>query len=77
MRSTLKAVQRIPVLSLSVPLQVALLDEFAVNVTWQNLFEGLVQEIEAALRRTELSAEALPAAPVEPPKGIPRSSEAA
>ncbi len=40
MRSTPEAAQRIPVLSLSVPLQVALLDELAVNVSWQSLFEG-------------------------------------
>lgn len=48
LRSTPEAAQRIPVLSFSVPLHVALLDELAVNVPWQSLFEGLVREIEAA-----------------------------
>jgi hypothetical protein len=38
--STPEAAQRIPVLLLSVPLQVALLDELSVNVSWQSLFEG-------------------------------------
>jgi hypothetical protein len=46
---------------------VALLDELSVNVSWQSLFEGLVQDIEAALRRAEASAEALPVDTVEAP----------
>ena len=43
MRSTPEEAQRIPVLSLSVPLLMALQDELSVNVSWQSLFEGLVQ----------------------------------
>ncbi len=80
MMSTPEAAQRIRVLSLSVPLLMALQDELSVNVSWQSLFEGLVQEIEAALAGAEASAEALPPLPVdtgEPPKESPRSSEAA
>ena len=77
LRSNPEAAQRIPVLSLSVPLQVALLDELAINVSWQSLFEELVQQIEAALGRSEASAEVLPVDVGEPPKGSPRSSEAA
>jgi hypothetical protein len=46
---TPEAVQRVPVLSLSVPLLMALQDELSVNVSWQSLFNGLVQEIDAAL----------------------------
>jgi hypothetical protein len=49
MRGTPEAVQRVPVLSLSVPLLMALQDELSVNVSWQSLFNGLVQEIDAAL----------------------------
>ena len=49
MSSTPEAAQRIPVLSLSVPLLMALQDELSVNVSWQSLFNGLVQEIDAAL----------------------------
>jgi hypothetical protein len=79
LRSTPEAAaQRIPVLSLSVPLQVALLDGLAINVPWQSLFEGLVREIEAAVGRAEVSAEA---PPVDAGKAgrriVPRSSEAA
>jgi hypothetical protein len=78
LRSTSEAAQRIPVLSLSVPLQVALLDELAINVSWQSLFEGLVQEIEAAaLRRSEVSVATLPVDAGEPLKESPRSSKAA
>jgi hypothetical protein len=78
MMSTPEAAQRIPVLlSISVPLQVALLDELAVNVSWQSLFEGLVQEIEAALGRSEAGAEAPSVDAGEPPKGFPHGSEAA
>ena len=67
-----------PVLSFSVPLQVALLDELAVNVFWQSLFEGLVKEIEAALGRAEVSTEAPPINAGEARRRIvPRSSEAA
>ena len=58
LRSTPEAAQRIPVLSLPFPLQVALQDQLAVNVPWQSLFKGLVQEIEAALGRSEAGAEA-------------------
>ena len=77
MMSTPEAAQRIPVLSLSVPLLMALQDELSVNVSWQSLFEGLVQEIEAALAGAEASAEALPVDAEEPPKGTPRTSDAA
>jgi hypothetical protein len=75
MRSTPEAAhKRVPVLSLSVPLRMALLDELSVNVSWQSLFRGLVQEIEDALRRAEASAQTLPVDVGEPPpKGIPRS----
>jgi hypothetical protein len=80
MRSTPEAAhKRVPVLSLSVPLRMALLDELSVNVSWQSLFRGLVQEIEAALRRALLRraaarAQTLPVDVGEPPpKGIPRS----
>ena len=68
MRSTPEATQRVPVLfSLSIPLQVPLLDELYVNVSWQSLFRELVQEIEAALRRTAVSARTLPVDTVEGP----------
>jgi len=40
MMSTPEAAQRIPVLSLSVPLLMALQDELSLNVSWQSLFEG-------------------------------------
>ena len=42
MRGTPEAAQRVPVLSLSFPLLMALQDELSVNVSWQSLFEGLV-----------------------------------
>jgi hypothetical protein len=67
MRGTPEAAQRVPVLSLSFPLLMALQDELSVNVSWQSLFEGLVQEIEAALGGSEASAEALPVDAVEAP----------
>jgi hypothetical protein len=66
LRSTPEAAQRIPVLSLSVPLQVALLDELAINVSWQSLFEGLVREIEAAPRTSEAGTKAPPVDAGEP-----------
>jgi hypothetical protein len=74
-RSTPEAAhKRVPVLSLSVPLRMALLDELSVNVSWRSLFRGLVQEIEAVLRRAAVSAQTLPVDVGEPPpKGIPRS----
>jgi hypothetical protein len=77
LRSTPEAAQRVPVLSLPFPLKAVLLDELAVNVSWHSLFEGLVQEIEAALGRVEVSAEVLPREASELPEGILRSSEAA
>ena len=77
MRSTPEVAQRIPVLSLSVPLVMAVQDELAVNVSWQSLFEGLVQEIEAALAGAEASAEALPVDTGHPLKESPRYCEAA
>ncbi len=77
LRSTSEAAQRVPVLSLSVPLQVALLDELAINASWQSLFEGLVREIEAASGRSEASVEAPPVNAGEPPKRFPRGSKAA
>ena len=52
MRNISKA-QRIPVLSLSVSLKAALLDELAVSVFLAEPLKELVQEIEAALRRAE------------------------
>lgn len=55
MRSTSDASQRVAVLSLSVLLQVALLDELSINASWQSLFEGLVQEIEDSRRRGEVA----------------------
>jgi len=74
MRSTPEAVhKRVLVLSVSVPLRMALLDELSVNVSWRSLFRGLVQEIEDALRRTEARAQTLPVDVGEPPKGITRS----
>jgi hypothetical protein len=76
-RTAPEAAQRVPILSLSVPLQVALLDELAANVSWQNLFKELVQEIEAALGRAEVGAEALPVEASELLENIPHSSEAA
>ena len=78
MSSTPEAAQRIPILSLSVPLLMALQDELSVNVSWQSLFEGLVQEIEAALLAgAEASAEALPVDTGQPPKESPLYCEAA
>ncbi len=77
MRSTPEAAQRVPVLSLSVPLLMALQDELSVNVSWQSLFEGLVQEIEAALAGAEASAEALPVDTGQPPKESPLYCETA
>jgi hypothetical protein len=83
MRSTPEEAQRIPVLSLSVPLLMALQDELSINVSWQSLFEGLVQELEAALlaeaeARAEASAEALPVDSGERPKeSSPRYCETA
>ena len=79
MRSTPEAAhKRVPVLSLSVPLVMALLDELSVNVSWQSLFEGLVQELEAALAGAEASAEALPVDSGERPKeSSPRYCETA
>ena len=53
MRRTTEAAQRIPVLSLSVPLLMALQDELSLNVSCQSLFEGLVQEIDATLSRAK------------------------
>jgi hypothetical protein len=76
LRSTPEAAQRVPVLSLSVPLQVALLDELAINVPWQSLFEGLMREIEAAPGRSEAGAEALPVNTGEPPEPMPRTEAA-
>ena len=55
----------------------ALQDELSVNVSWQSLFEELMQQIEAALGTSEASAEVLPVEVGEAPKGSPRSSEAA
>ena len=77
LRSTPEAAQRIPVLSLSVPLLMALQDELSVNVSWQSLFGALVQEIEANLGKAEVGAEALPVDAGEPLKKFPRSSEVA
>ena len=78
MSSTPEAGQRIPVLSLSVPLLMALQDELSINVSWQSLFEGLVQELEATLAGAEASAEALPVASGQPPKeSSPRYCETA
>jgi len=83
MSSTPEAAQRIPVLSLSVPLLMALQDELSINVSWQSLFEGLVQELEAALlagaeAKAEASAEALPVDSGERPKeSSPRYCETA
>ena len=78
MRSTPEEAQRIPVLSLSVPLLMALQDELSINVSWQSLFEGLVQELEAALlAEAEASAEAIPADTGQPPKESPLYCEAA
>jgi hypothetical protein len=76
MSSTPEAAQRVPVLSLSIPLQVVLLDDLSVNVSWQSLFEWLVQEMEAALRRAEASVKALAADTGELPEGSPRSEAA-
>ena len=76
MRSTPEVAQGVPVLSLSFPLTVALLDELAVNGSWQSLFEGLVQRVEDALRRAAASTGALPVDAGEVRRGIPRSSEA-
>ncbi len=77
LKSTPEAARRVPVLSLPFPLKAALLDELSVNVPWQSLFGGLVQEIEAALERSEAGAEAPPVDAGEPPKGFPRGGEAA
>ncbi len=77
MSSIPDAAQKTPVLSLSVPLQMALQDELSVNVSWQSLFEGLVQEIESALAGAEASAEALPVDTGQPPKESPLYCEAA
>ncbi len=68
MRSTPEAAQRVPVLSLSVPLLMALQDELSVKVSWQNLFNGLVQEIEAALAGAKVGVEVPSEGIGEPPK---------
>ncbi len=68
MRSTPEAAQRVPVLSLSVPLLMALQDELSVNVSWQSLFNGLVQEIDAALAGAETGTEVPSEGTGEPPK---------
>jgi hypothetical protein len=78
MRGTPEVAQRVPVLSLSFPLLMALQDELSVNVSWPSLFEELVQELEAALAGAEASAEALPVASGQPPKeSSPRYCETA
>jgi hypothetical protein len=51
MRSVLEKAASIPLLSLSPTLEVALLDEQAVSVPWQEHFEQLLRQIEAALKR--------------------------
>ena len=78
--STPEAAHRVvPVLSLPVSLQVAFFDELAVNVSWQSLFEELVQEIEAALTGAAASTEELgvPVEAGEQPKEIPSSTQVA
>ena len=67
-RHTPEAAQRVPVLSLSVPLLMALQDELSVNVSWQSLFNGLVQEIDASLAGAEAGVEEPSEGTGEPPK---------
>ncbi len=68
MRRTPAAARRVPVLSLSVPLLMALQDELSVNVSWQSLFNGLVQEIDASLAGAEADVEEPSEGTGEPPK---------
>ncbi len=68
MRSNPETAQRVPVLSLSVPLLMALQDELSVNVSWQSLFNGLVQEIDASLAGAEAGVEEPSEGTGEPPK---------
>ena len=77
MRRTPEGAQRIPGLSLSLPLQMAVQDELAVSVSWQSLFEELVQAIEDALAGAEASTRVLPVDAGEPLKGFPHRSEVA
>ena len=58
MRSSPKTA-RIPVLSFSAALKVALLDELAASNSWGSLFEELVEQIGVALERAAAGARAL------------------